>query len=226
MLREMAALQDDYNSLLYSDWRARKLPFSRAIWVECAELMEHVGWKWWKAQAVDGDQARLELIDIWHFGLSLLMIRDRVDVRLAQRIDAHMAKPDCIPELAVIIDALARRTLADADFALDEFLLLCRGLNWSLPDLYHGYVGKNILNRFRLDHGYREGTYRKIWAGYEDNLHLLALAANLGPVAGEDFRRKLYQALAERYEQTRREQGPPIHCAGMAQEPEGKAGSA
>jgi hypothetical protein len=36
--------------------------------------------------------------------------------------------------------------------------------------LYRLYVGKNILNQFRQDHGYKEGSYIKIWNGVEDNL--------------------------------------------------------
>lgn len=37
-------------------------------------------------------------------------------------------------------------------------------------------MGKNVLNRFRQANGYRtaikEGTYRKLWGGREDNEHL------------------------------------------------------
>ena len=31
---------------------------------------------------------------------------------------------------------------------------------------------KNVLNKFRQDNGYKEGTYRKIWNGKEDNVVL------------------------------------------------------
>jgi hypothetical protein len=47
------------------------------------------------------------------------------------------------------------------------------GLN--LNELYRLYVGKNILNRFRQDHGYKEGTYSKIWNGEEDNVAMQRL---------------------------------------------------
>ena len=36
--------------------------------------------------------------------------------------------------------------------------------------LYRLYVGKNILNQFRQDHGYKEGNYIKVWNGEEDNV--------------------------------------------------------
>ena len=42
------------------------------------------------------------------------------------------------------------------------------GLN--LETLYRLYVGKNILNQFRQDNGYKDGSYIKVWAGEEDNI--------------------------------------------------------
>ena len=47
------------------------------------------------------------------------------------------------------------------------------GLN--LDTLYTLYVGKNILNQFRQDHGYKEGTYIKIWNGEEDNVTMQSI---------------------------------------------------
>ena len=40
-------------------------------------------------------------------------------------------------------------------------------------DLYNLYSGKNILNQFRQDNGYKEGTYTKIWDGVEDNVVMM-----------------------------------------------------
>ena len=70
----------------------------------------------------------------------------------------------------------------------------------TLDDLYVAYVGKNVLNFFRQDFGYKDGTYKKNWAGREDNEHLIELANALDKSAG-DFADQLYQALAERYKQ-------------------------
>ena len=39
----------------------------------------------------------------------------------------------------------------------------------NLSSLYECYIAKNVLNRFRQDHGYKEGSYVKIWNGKEDN---------------------------------------------------------
>lgn len=38
--------------------------------------------------------------------------------------------------------------------------------------VYESYCAKNILNIFRWENGYREGTYKKDWNGQEDNEYL------------------------------------------------------
>ncbi len=64
--------------------------------------------------------------------------------------------------------------------------------------LYRRYVGKNVLNFFRQDHGYKDGSYIKIWDGEEDNVHLMAVLKELDASAG-DFADQVYQALQQRY---------------------------
>jgi hypothetical protein len=43
-----------------------------------------------------------------------------------------------------------------------------------------------VLNFLRQDHGYKDGSYIKQWAGREDNEHLVDLMAELDHKA-EDF---------------------------------------
>jgi len=74
-LANMLELQNDMNSKVHADWREQDFEWYRAIWVESAELLDHYGWKWWKKQTPDVDQIALELVDIWHFGLSLLLLK-------------------------------------------------------------------------------------------------------------------------------------------------------
>lgn len=72
-LQSMLELQDSINSKIRPDWRDANNPWFRAIWTECAELVDHIGWKWWKHQSPDLSQVHLELVDIFHFGLSELL---------------------------------------------------------------------------------------------------------------------------------------------------------
>ena len=46
------------------------MPGYRAIWIEAAEMMDHIHYKWWKSGEMDLEQVQLELVDIFHFALS------------------------------------------------------------------------------------------------------------------------------------------------------------
>ena len=74
-LLTMLELQDAMNRKVNPDWRQAGYAWYRAIWTECAEMLDHYGWKWWKHQEPDMEQVSLEIIDIWHFALSDLILR-------------------------------------------------------------------------------------------------------------------------------------------------------
>ena len=42
--------------------------------------------------------------------------------------------------------------------------------SFGMFELYELYIGKNALNKVRQMNGYKEGTYKKIWNGEEDNV--------------------------------------------------------
>jgi len=75
---------------------------------------------------------------------------------------------------------------------------LLAGLGRDFDDLYRSYVGKNVLNFFRQDHGYRDGSYVKTWAGREDNEHLVDVLVGLDSDA-PDYRAAVYAGLLARY---------------------------
>ncbi len=79
-------------------------------------------------------------------------------------------------------------------------LLDASGLN--LDTLYQAYVGKNVLNFFRQDNGYKEGSYVKLWQGREDNEHLVELTEALD-TDSDSYAQDLYAALTERYQTAR-----------------------
>ena len=76
-----------------------------------------------------------------------------------------------------------------------------QSLPMELEELFALYVGKNVLNRFRQNNGYKEGTYRKLWAGREDNEHLIEVLDKLS-VTPEKIPEALYSELARRYQIT------------------------
>jgi hypothetical protein len=170
------------------------------VWVECAELLDHFGWKWWKRQQPDLDQVRLEVVDIWHFGLSDLMRAGALDESVAERLRAVGDVPAGDDEaFREAVESLAQQTLSDRLFALEPFVAVLHTLPLPLTELFRLYVGKNVLNHFRQDHGYKAGTYRKTWQGREDNEHLVELLGALDGVPADAVPERLYQALADRY---------------------------
>lgn len=203
-LNVMLDLQDSMNTKVNHQWRDQGFAWYRAIWVECAELLDHYGWKWWKKQSPDMAQVQLELIDIWHFGLSIVLTRETSRERqLAQLEQGLAALQVCTTEseaFRLCLEDFAGQTLSQRDFSVAAFAGLMNAAGLSFEDLYTGYVGKNVLNFFRQDHGYKDGSYRKLWAGREDNEHLVEAVAGLDH-GSTDFARDLYQALTERYQQ-------------------------
>lgn len=197
-LQTMVQLQRSHNEKVHPQWDSQEYPFTRAIWIECAELMDHFGWKWWKHQEADFDQVKLELVDIWHFGLSALMIQhgDRVVDVVADEISRTYTSHDH-SEFREAVEVLTGKAL-EGDFSIVAFVATMRALPMSFEDLYATYVAKNVLNVFRQEHGYKEGTYRKSWAGREDNEHLSELAQTLN-IDSATYIADLQKLLARRY---------------------------
>jgi hypothetical protein len=54
------------------------------------------------------------------------------------------------------------------------------------------------LNFFRQDHGYKEGTYQKVWNGREDNEHLVDVLNSLD-ISLSEYSDKVYAGLKQRY---------------------------
>ena len=199
----MLALQDSMNSKVHPAWREQGYEWYRAIWVECAELMDHYGWKWWKKQQPDVEQVKLELIDIWHFGLSdLLMQHESVDV-LAETLAAALRENYAVQEFRTALESFVQTTLSLRAFDLAAFAHLMAAAGLDFDALYSGYVGKNVLNFFRQDHGYKDGSYIKNWSGREDNEHLVELVAELD-ISSATFKDDLYAALSQRYRELAR----------------------
>lgn len=205
-LAAMAELQDSLNANVHPQWRDQNHAYYRAIWVECAELLDHFGWKWWKHQSTDLEQVKLEIVDIWHFGLSQLIREGRADgssvdesvVSAFQRIGSEPAG-----DFREAVETLAGAVLTQRDFPVDEFVKLMVALPLDFDELYRMYIGKNVLNNFRQANGYKSGTYIKVWLGREDNEHLFELVGELDDASGS-FPDELYRALESRYAATKR----------------------
>ncbi len=206
----MLNLQAQMNAKVNPDWVKAAYPYLRAVVVEGAEAMEHRGWKWWKKQDCDLKQLQMELVDIWHFTLSHILLQHGGDqtaslheLMLSDVADAvsfdgthyPINSLDLVGKIELTIGLAAARRISIPLFAA---LLHDCEMDWN--ELYLQYVGKNVLNFFRQDNGYKAGTYRKQWDdGREDNEHLVEIMQELDS-SHTDFQHQLYSNLTDRYQ--------------------------
>jgi dimeric dUTPase (all-alpha-NTP-PPase superfamily) len=201
-LREMLRLQASVNSKINPDWLTADNAYLRAVVVESVEAMDHHGWKWWSRQPLNMSQIQLELIDIWHFVLSDVLVKQSGDlghagVVIVSQWDSSADPQDDVTTLLERLERMAGlAAMRRFSFPLYRALLLDAGLTFD--SLFRAYVGKNVLNHFRQDHGYKQGTYVKIWDGREDN-EILTELMDATTASPEELARELYEKFEERY---------------------------
>lgn len=209
-LSTMLSLQDGMNKKVNPDWLNAGYAYLRAAMIESVEGIEHHGWKWWKAQQKDLPQLQMELVDIWHFALSDIIIKFSGDVEqsaktIAQElasgrrsvtfdgINYDFTQQDILDNLELMAGLCAAKR-----FDVPLFIKIVEQAEMDSNELYRQYVGKNVLNFFRQDHGYKEGTYIKIWNQREDNEHLVDVLNSLD-INLADYSDQVYAGLKQRY---------------------------
>ena len=197
-LLTMLQLQDDMNTKVHPEWREQGFEWHRAIWVELAEMLDHYGWKWWKHQEPDIEQVHLELIDIFHFGLSARLVSGQAVDSIAVDIEQELANAETEATFAETIEKMVANTLSSKSFDVKTFAGLMQQTELSFDELFRHYVGKNVLNFFRQDHGYKTGEYIKIWNGKEDN-EVLMDVLKATDANSADFKDLVYQGLKQAY---------------------------
>ncbi len=205
----MLTLQANMNAKVNPDWVNAAYPYLRAVVIEGSEAMEHHGWKWWKKQDCDLAQLQMELVDIWHFTLSHILLEVGGDEALAKKQLLALLnenselkfdnKPYNINDLDLLSKIELKIGLAAAKrISIPLFAALLEDCKMDWKELYCQYVGKNVLNFFRQDNGYKEGSYEKHWQGREDNEHLVEIMSEVDAEHPE-FQEILYQSLKDRY---------------------------
>ena len=197
-IKEMLDLQNKINEKVHPHWREQNFEWYRAIWVECAELLDHYGWKWWKKQSPNQAQIELELVDIWHFGLSILLSNYDIEKSISL-ISEGMIDQRGSGKFRENLEDFTSNTLQTRSFDLKRFNQVMNDVGLTFEKLYVGYISKNVLNSFRQDRGYQAGTYIKDWGGIEDNEYLIRLASKIDPKS-ENFSSELYTLMEKEYE--------------------------
>ena len=217
MLTLQNRLNNDTNGL---DWReditknGKKINWKRCIYMETAELIDSFPWKHWKSidAEPDFDNIKIELVDIWHFLMSYLLKYNALDeaARLVDNLkDAKSDikikewKNERVDEYLDIFEELMALALIKNDSEMmqeeltEQFFKACDSVGLGFDELYRLYIGKNALNQFRQEYGYKEGSYKKIWNGKEDNEVLQEILASSKDITYE----KLTSELKRRYEE-------------------------
>jgi dimeric dUTPase (all-alpha-NTP-PPase superfamily) len=218
MLKLQQELNDATNGLNWEEGitkNGKTIDWRRCIYLEAAELIESYPWKHWKNIDASPDYAniKIEIVDIWHFIMSEALRIYKVDSRgsiedIAKAVsnmegfetftkEEKSEKLDNYKEIALVEDMI-RLLFCDKDnidALVISFLTISSKLNLKLPELYKLYIGKNILNKFRQEHGYKEGTYIKIWNDKEDNVVMQKILNKKNEITPD----ALYSALEEAY---------------------------
>ncbi len=125
-------------------------------------------------------------------------MQDNDNEKIADRIQSELLNPGRDHDIRSAIETLAQSTIADRSMHFSAFANIMQLIDMDFDQMFRIYVGKNVLNFFRQDHGYKDGSYIKIWNEREDNEHLAELLAELDS-SHVSFRDDVYQGLAARY---------------------------
>jgi len=210
-IKEMLTMQDALNIMTNGeDWRSGKtilgkeIDWRRCIYMETAELIDSYPWKHWKSidAKTDIENVRVELVDIWHFLLSLALEKFELEkvagllsdalnesngsqhvnanLSVIEQVNVHeKMMASALDKCDVTVDYLSRLSLA--------FFNACVVAELDFNQLYQIYMAKNVLNKFRQDHGYKEGTYIKEWNGKEDNVVMFEVIETMSEFSGDEL---------------------------------------
>ena len=190
------------------------IDWKRCTYLECAELIESYPWKHWKNIDAQPDYAniKIEAVDTWHFimsqGLEDYKIKTLGSIEdLAKAIHALPNFSDFTADITPtsknyyeqieVVEVLMKTLFCEnsTEALMEAFIDVAVQSGLNLDALYKLYVGKNILNKFRQDHGYKDGSYIKIWNGEEDNVTMQSILEANDDISPEG----LYDALEKSY---------------------------
>jgi len=190
----------------------KEINWRRCIYMESAEMIDSFPWKHWKNIEVepDWDNLQIEVVDVWHFIMSLAIEQYAQNMRggvedIALNISdmqsfeaveaatesAFSDQKSVLSKVEDIMRTVLVKESVDLDTLLDDFFALVSMSGLNLESLYRLYVGKNILNQFRQDHGYKDGSYIKVWDGEEDNVVMKRIWEENGDLTPEKLSHEL-----------------------------------
>jgi dUTP pyrophosphatase len=204
LLDNLSVLQDALNEYITKDWKQNRteLDFMVANHQEVAELIDtnividgkkhEMGWKWWKGASGQRtmdfvawdklhpavvDNIKIELTDLVFFTLSQKILEDLT----GEDEFIQLNENDWLNFMSISAYNLMQRPGA----AMVIIIELAKKLGFNIPAYY---VAKHTLNYIRQLSGYKDGSYKKVVNGKEDNelLHDVIAGITVEQMA-EDF---------------------------------------
>ena len=209
MYGEIVNSQHSLNKLTAGEnYLDRKLSWNSPIIRESGELLESLGFEWWKQTNPDKENVKVETIDLLHFVTSETIQRwyeldkNNFIAETISELQNYFNEEDIYEELEDDIDNLSLEDLVNLlnYNRHDRFYILKQMFKKQEMDnetVYVSYITKNCLNIFRQKNGYKEGTYIKMWNGQEDNVIAFELSNKIGAV--ETLSDELYEQLTNYY---------------------------
>lgn len=163
---KLCQMQDELNSYIHPAWKDQDFDWYEAIIDECGEIKGHLGWKWWKKDYQVGmtdsnrKQIQLEVIDILHFLLSGL-----IETQPSPEEIATIFNGSIVPTNYTLANAVDRMRFMACDgyYSAVQWSWMAQLVGLTEQEILETYTQKYVLNKFRQDHGYKTGSYVKIW---------------------------------------------------------------
>lgn len=175
-VKEMFQIQNTLNGNSYSTVWLKKgateeFDYAMAAGDEAHEYARSLPFEWWKKNAPDRQNQVTEIVDAWHFVMSQLIIDHGGNTEQAATEASesfHSWDIDPMTEKKATKLFVACMYLHNSGFTspetyADAFWAWCHAADVGFDLLYGRYIAKATLNKFRVDNGYREGKYSKIW---------------------------------------------------------------
>lgn len=202
----MVELQHKFNEQTIENYLSKNLNWNSAIIAESGELLDSLGYKWWKKQVPDMDNVKVEAVDLLHFVISESIQlyysfekneKESINTTIIDLEDYFEEKETYDDFNEANIEILISHLNYDH---FDRFFIMkqiFKALNMSNEEVYIAYIVKNCLNKFRQNNGYKDGSYIKDWNDREDNVVAYEIANEWG--VDEELFEQLYMDLETYY---------------------------
>lgn len=190
----------------------KEINWLRCIHMEVSELIDSTPWKHWKniSSRPDFNNIHIELVDVWHFLMSYILQETNIP-KAVSLVNTHciyesvemddvdvkaiVKESEKLSYIAFAIETGNMPAFSGVERFIDQFFRCCKISGLSFTWLQKLYIGKNSLNKFRQDNGYKEGTYIKVWNGQEDNVVMIEILESLEDASFDN----VYTKLSEKY---------------------------